>query len=224
MKRFIPLSIMAANIISFGLIAVLQNKEHKTLKKDNNKLEVIEKDKTISSPDEEDIISTDNNYYSENNDTKINSYVVEQEQEVEKLSNEPTSEDNKSKLRQSFITLTDFIFYDGEIKGVKFKDLTESTEEKILNLWYKLDSKIDEKYPDQKEEIKSTTKYSYNTIKSKASELKDKVIDKCKESVGEDKYNSQVEKGNEVKEKTKEKATSIKDKISNWYKNLKEGE
>ena len=41
-----------------------------------------------------------------------------------------------------------------------------------------LDSKIDEKYPDQKEEIKSTTKYSYNTIKSKASELKESLLNK----------------------------------------------
>ena len=148
-------------------------------------------------------------------------YATEEDHNIDRLVNETTSENNKSKLKQSFITLTDFIFYDGEIKGVKFKDLTESTKEKILNLWYKLDSKIDKKYPDQKEEIKNSTSRSYNTIKSKAKELKETLIDKYKNKVGEEKYNSQVEKGEEVKEKTKEKATSIKDKISNWYKSWK---
>ena len=214
MKRFIPLSIITAVLICFGLIAVFQNNEKVILEEEQ---EIVEKEETKTTPKEENTIEVDD-------DTKIMNYATEEDHNIDRLVNETTSENNKSKLKQSFITLTDFIFYDGEIKGVKFKDLTESTKEKILNLWYKLDSKIDEKYPDQKEEIKNSTSRSYNTIKSKAKELKETLIDKYKNKVGEDKYNSQVEKGNEVKEKTKEKATSIKDKISNWYKNLKEGE
>lgn len=215
MKRFIPLSIIAAVLICFGLIAVFQNNDKTNLEEDTNIVEKESSNNENSTPEE--TIEVDD-------DTKIMNYVSEENHNIDKLVQETNSDNNKSKLKESFITLTDFIFYDGEIKGVKFKDLTESTKEKILNLWYKLDSKIDEKYPEQKEEIKNSTSRSYNTIKSKAKELKETLVDKYKNKVGEDKYNNQVEKGEEVKGKTKEKATSIKDKISNWYKNLKEGE
>lgn len=72
-----------------------------------------------------------------------------------------------SSIKEKFVLLIDFIFYEGEIKGKTFKELSDSAKAKVIYYTLLLDSKIDSKWPDYK-----------NTIKSKASDLKEKLIAK----------------------------------------------
>lgn len=74
--------------------------------------------------------------------------------------------DNKSKssLKNSFIKVVDFIFYDKDINGYYFKDLTSSAKLKVISLALKLDSIIDKHFPGYKEELSSSYKKAKDSL------------------------------------------------------------
>lgn len=73
----------------------------------------------------------------------------------------------KDKCKESFIKVIDFIFYNGEINGYHFKDLTNKAKLKVITLALKLDDIINKYYPNYKMELSS----SYQNAKSKLIEL-----------------------------------------------------
>lgn len=83
--------------------------------------------------------------------------------EYETIKSGDNTESFKDKAKQAFITTVDFIFYDGEIKGVKFKDLTAKGKAKVIYYALLIDAGIDSKFPGYKDKIAS----KYNDIKGK---------------------------------------------------------
>lgn len=79
------------------------------------------------------------------------------------FNNEVNTADDKSKgtLKNTFIKVVDFIFYDKDINGYYFKDLTASAKLKVIGLALKLDNIIDSHFPGYKDELSS----SYNKAK-----------------------------------------------------------
>ena len=79
------------------------------------------------------------------------------------FNNEVNTADDKSKgtLKNAFIKVVDFIFYDKDINGYYFKDLTASAKLKVIGLALKLDNIIDNHFPGYKDELSS----SYNKAK-----------------------------------------------------------
>ena len=79
------------------------------------------------------------------------------------FNNEVNTADTKSKgtLKNTFIKVVDFIFYDKDINGYYFKDLTNSAKLKVIGLALKLDNIIDSHFPGYKDELSS----SYNKAK-----------------------------------------------------------
>ena len=79
------------------------------------------------------------------------------------FNNEINTADTKSKgtLKNAFIKVVDFIFYDTDINGYYFKDLTASAKLKVIGLALKLDNIIDSHFPGYKDELSS----SYNKAK-----------------------------------------------------------
>lgn len=73
------------------------------------------------------------------------------------------SKDIKENAKATFVKIVDFIFYDAEINGVKFKDLTTEAKLTIIKYALLLDNKIDSLFPDYKKEIGE----KYNDIKNK---------------------------------------------------------
>ncbi len=69
-------------------------------------------------------------------------------------------------LKNGFITLVDFIFYEGSIKGHTFEDLSENAKLKVLEMTIYFDEKIDKYFPGYKESISTTTGKIYTTIKN----------------------------------------------------------
>lgn len=61
----------------------------------------------------------------------------------------------KERAKNAFINVVDFIFYDKDIKGVYYKDLTDSAKLKVISLGLKLDNTIEKKFPNYKEELSS---------------------------------------------------------------------
>lgn len=178
---------------------------------------------------DEEVIKTDEEFVT---------YINNVEQEVTAIAEkeEVTAEDQKV-LENTFITLTDFIFYDGEINGVTFDELSDSAKEKVLDLYDKIDTKIESVFPNYKENIASTSKDVYANIKKEITELKDKIKDKYIDKHGQENYDNLENAYNESKETLKDSAKNTyetlkdvstefyentKNKAENWYKNYKE--
>ena len=175
-------------------------------------------------------------------DQEMINYISDVESEVTKITEQKkVTETDKITLRNTFITLTDFIFYGGTIKGKTFDQLQDETKIKIIDLYNKIDSKIESVAPNYKENIKSTSKKVYTNVKEQASNLKEKIQNSYKEYAGEDAYNDtakayESDKQNvkdvyevyepaieQAKEKAKDTYETAKDKVSNWYQDYKEG-
>lgn len=248
----IVIIILLVIIIALLIVLVWPKEEQTASKKESNTSENVKKtdqkessseSTSFSSTDTSDTLFTDTSKAS--NENEVVTYVEEVEKEVETLAaSDGDDKSVKEKLEDTFITLTDFIFYDGTIKGVTFQELTDAAKEKVLNLYEKIDSTIENKFPNYKENIKSTAKKSYTTVVTKAKELKDSIISKYKDYVGEDQYNNTVdtfeedknrfqdayspyvEKGKEVGtkaiEKGKEVIHSAIGKLDSWYQDYKE--
>lgn len=167
------------------------------------------------------------------------SYIDSVEYQVEVITSKDenlTVEEQKT-LENTFITLTDFIFYGGEINGKTFDELTTEAKQKVLNIYEKIDSKIEAKIPGYKEKISNTATKTYENIKVKIADLKETIKNKYIEDYGQDRYD-QVEKSYEESKQTIQTATketvdviidvtkdfyeSTKNKAENWYKNYKE--
>lgn len=248
----IVIIILLVIIIVLLIILIWPKEEQTSSKKESNTSENVKKtdqkessseSTSFSSTDTSDTLFTDTSKAS--NENEVVTYVEEVEKEVETLAaSDGDDKSVKEKLEDTFITLTDFIFYDGTIKGVTFQELTDGAKEKVLNLYEKIDSTIESKFPNYKENIKSTARKSYTTVVTKAKELKDSIISKYKDYVGEDQYNNTVdtfeedknrfqdayspyvEKGKEVGteaiEKGKEVIHSAIGKLDSWYQDYKE--
>lgn len=111
-----------------------------------------------------------------NNTSKDNIALTELNNNVTFLENSKNDKKLGEKAKEYFISAVDFIFYDKDIKGVYFKDLTSSAKLKVISLTLKLDNLIEKHYPEYKENISS----SYKNVKTKLVELYlDKTSEYC---------------------------------------------
>ena len=176
---------------------------------------------------------TNNNeiIYSSNDKAVINT-IENLDKEVDNLLEEPKTENVKDKAKGIFITLVDFLFYDGEIKGITFNELTENGKAKVLQLVKAIDEKIEKHFPGYKNTISSKTKNAF----AKASEVIKKgannVKDFTKEALGEKYYQDIINAKDDFVYYTKNALdivgdissslfNNVKDKLSSWYENFK---
>ena len=193
---------------------------------------------TENKSEEVSLIEVNNDASEEATDEDVVNYVSTIENEIENINyTESKKETIKEKLKENFIILTDFIFYNGTIKGKTFNELTTSAKEEILELYEKIDNKIESIYPNYKEEIKDTSTKVYSKAKSMVISLKDYLKKSYIDSVGEDTYQKEMEIIKDTKEKVKEKTEPVidtakektketyektKDKLNTWYQGIKE--
>ena len=124
----------------------------------------------------------------------------------------------KEKGKEYFITGVDFIFYDKEMNGVTFDDLTEEGKKVTLENLETIDGWIMEIAPDYKDKISE----KYQVVKDFVSTTYYDVLESIKESLGEENNSAIQEKKNEIKDSitsTKDKAL---EKVSDWYQNFKD--
>lgn len=127
-------------------------------------------------------INTENNNNNQTNDNYNENLSINQNQNHQKeenyneeqviayfenLEHELTTYDNDQTLSETiktkFVKCIDFIFYDEEIGGKTFKELTNKAKLKILEITMSIDAKIESKFPGYKDSISST----YQNIKTK---------------------------------------------------------
>lgn len=124
----------------------------------------------------------------------------------------------REKIKTGFVTIVDFIFYDGEIKGYKFSELTDTAKLKIIEIATAIDSKIDEYFPNYKDTIKS----GYTNLKVKLAAKYLEYTNKLCETVGEETCNEAKEGFNKLKENFGIAWDAIKNVLGNGTTKLSE--
>lgn len=150
-------------------------------------------------------------------DTEEFDYFDQAKKEIKELIESEQVEQAKEKGKEYFITGVDFIFYDKEINGVTFDDLTEEGKKVTLENLETIDGWIMEIAPDYKDKISE----KYQVVKDFVSTTYYDVLESIKESLGEENYSAIQEKKNEIKDSitsTKDKAL---EKVSEWYQDFK---
>ena len=155
-------------------------------------------------------------------DTEMLGYFNDLEASIDNVS-------TKNKAKEKFIEAADFVFYGGTIKGHTFSELKESTKLKITEILERVDKKIETKYPNYKEDIKTSSKKTYTNIKEKltawyldmsvkaCTDEKQEICDQAKEDFQNMKTSYGYTWG-KLKEIFKYGKTSLKD----WYEVYRE--
>lgn len=153
----------------------------------------------------------------ENKDEIIISYFENEEKEIDKI-----LEDNniRDKVSEKVITLVDFLFYDGEIKGVTLDEISSSAKEKALGILTKIDNKIETKVPNYKEVISDKTSSALNWLKEKTHNGVVKIDDFLNKKI--DNYDKIKDTASDVVEETKNDFIEVKDIISDGFSKVKD--
>lgn len=170
-------------------------------------------------------------YYTENDKTVIATFD-NIEKDVDNLLQGEKTESTKDKLKGTFVTVVDFIFYDAEINGIKFDDLTEGAKQNILETANAIDSKIEKKFPGYKETISDKTKKAYNIASEVIKRGANSIKDFSKEKLGEENYNAIIDAKDELVYYTKNAFDIVgnitsnlweqgKLKIKSWYEKFR---
>ncbi len=224
------------NVVSDNNEEIKDNINNTTIKEEYVNNEVIDKKEEVI-----DKNSTNKNNANTNNTNNSNAITYsDKDTEVINSLNETLSK-VKSNVSDSsfldsakgvFISVVDFLFYDGSISGVTFDELTDSGKRKVLEIASNIDSTIENKFPGYKETISDKASNAFNKaseiIKSGANDLNDF----AREKLGEDNYQSIIDAKDELVYYTKNAINfigdvssslwnSAKDKLDNWYQNFK---
>lgn len=127
----------------------------KEIKEKEDNKEEIKIDRKLNDNENKDAIKNDN--YNE----KDNIVIDELNNTLKNIEESTQDENFKDKASSTFISIVDFLFYDGTIKGISFDELTEKGKEKVLEISSKIDVKLEEKCPGYKEKISNSTSKAY---------------------------------------------------------------
>lgn len=244
-KKIIIISIVSG--ISLLLIGCLigityANKKNERVKiKEEVKEEIKEKEdskeeiKINSKPNDnenKDISNNKDTIKNDNYNEKDNIVIDELNNTLNNIEKSTRDENFKDKASSTFISIVDFLFYDGTIKGISFDELTEKGKEKVLEISSKIDVKLEEKCPGYKETISNSTSKAYQ----KASEIIKKgaknINDFAKSALGDENYQAIIDAKDELVKYSKESLNYVtgagskvfnntKEKLNEWYQNFK---
>ncbi len=161
--------------------------------------------------------------------------VINELNTLEKNTTNVLAENNTGVLDKAkgvFISLVDFCFFDGEIKGITFDELTTKGKEKVLQIVNKIDEKIENKFPGYKEKITTKTTSAFNKASSLIKKGANNINEFAKDKLGDENYQAMIEEKDELVLYTKNAWNLVKnfssniwqktkDKLTKWYENFK---
>lgn len=170
------------------------------------------------------IIKKDDTNNNKKEEEKNNYVEIDTEEEILNNFNEVDNTKNESKIKKGFTDIVDFIFYGKEINGKTFSDLKDDTKVKLLKVAFSIDKKIDDYFPNYKENLKS----KYQNIKIKITEtyinIVNKICDKnpnfCENFKAD--FNNMKEKFGITFDYIKKYGNIGLDKIKEWYEELRD--
>lgn len=233
-KKIIIISIVSG--IALLLIGCLIGITYANNKNEEVKEEIKEKEDNIKEEIKIDIKLNDN----ENKDAiKNDNYNEKDNIVIDELNNtlknieESTQDENfKDKASSTFISIVDFLFYDGTIKGISFDELTEKGKEKVLEISSKIDVKLEEKCPGYKEKISNSTSKAYQKASKIIKKGAKNINDFAKNALGDENYQAIIDAKDELVKYSKESLNYVtgagskvfnntKEKLNEWYQNFK---
>lgn len=232
-KKIIIISIVSG--IALLLIGCLigityANKKNEEVKekikeKEDNK-EEIKIDRKLNDNENKKTIKNDN--YNE----KDNIVIDELNNTLKNIEESTRDENFKDKASSTFISIVDFLFYDGTIKGISFDELTEKGKEKVLEISSKIDVKLEEKCPGYKEKISNSTSKAYQKASKIIKKGAKNINDFAKSALGDENYQAIIDAKDELVKYSKESLNYVtgagskvfnntKEKLNEWYQNFK---
>ncbi len=138
----------------------------------------------------------------------------------------------KTEGKALFVKLVDFVFYDTEINGIKFNDLSADVQTKLVAIVNSVDGKIESKIPGYKETVTDHTGKTYTYLSQKLRQGITYVDTKIGENVNPDTYAEVKQETSGVVDTIKESVgTAIdisketlatgKEKLKKWYEGWK---
>ncbi len=140
-----------------GDVVVISGDENSSMEKIADKNDYIEEEEVTTTTTK---TTETNSSVAKSNDELVLGYVENVRTEVDTYSDGTSFKD---KAKNAFITVVDFIFYDGEINGVSWNEITDSAKAKVIYYTLLIDSKIDDLWPGYKETISD----KFNDIKAR---------------------------------------------------------
>lgn len=200
-------------------------KEEIKEKEDNNK-EEIKIDRKLNDNENKETIKNDN--YNE----KDNIVIDELNNTLKNIEESTQDENFKDKASSTFISIVDFLFYDGTIKGISFDELTEKGKEKVLEISSKIDVKLEEKCPGYKEKISNSTSKAYQKASKIIKKGAKNINDFAKSALGDENYQAIIDAKDELAKYSKDALNFVtgagskvfnntKEKLNEWYQNFK---
>ena len=139
-----------------------------------------------------------------NSEDEFVEYLKDVLNEIKKtISKKNLTETDKELLKNTFIDFADFIFYDKEIKGYKFRELSITSKKSVIKYFQTIDNEIEKVFPKYKKSIKKISNKTYSNLKKKADKLLEKYANEIKTT---------------VENKVKKSSKSIFSKIKNAIK------
>ena len=244
-KKIIIISIVSG--IALLLIGCLigityANKKNERVKiKEEVKKEIKEKEdnkeeiKINSKPNDnenKDISNNKDTIKNDNYNEKDNIVIDELNNTLNNIEKSTRDENFKDKASSTFISIVDFLFYDGTIKGVTFDELTEKGKEKVLEISSKIDVKLEEKCPGYKEKISNSTSKAYQKASKIIKKGTKNINAFAKNALGDDNYQAIIDAKDELVKYSKESLNYVtgagskvfnntKEKLNEWYQNFK---
>lgn len=140
-------------------------------------------------------------------------YFILAKEEIKKLLSEENLELAKEKGKETIKKGVDFIFYDGEIKGITFDELTEESKKVVYENLIIIDGWITEIFPNYKEEIDT----KYQIVSGFISEKYYAAKDKIKSYIKEENYEKLIEIKDDLKDTIQNQYEDSKTKVKEWY-------
>lgn len=202
------------------------------IKEKEDSKEEIKIDSKPNDNENKDISNNKDTIKNDNYNEKDNIVIDELNNTLNNIEKSTRDENFKDKASSTFISIVDFLFYDGTIKGVTFDELTEKGKEKVLEIASKIDVKLEEKCPGYKETISNSTSKAYQ----KASEIikngAKNINDFAKNALGDENYQTIIDAKDELAKYSKDALNFVtgagskvfnetKDKLNEWYQNFK---
>ena len=136
------------------------------------------------------------------------------------------SEELLDKGKVYFVYCVDFLFYDAEIKGIKFNDLTDGAKQQLLSDISEIDALICTKFPNYKETISSGSAGVYNKASEIIKDGSKNIKDFSRDKLGDENYSKLEQYKDLFMEQTNDDIDTLKDlfstgkaKIKDWYEN-----
>lgn len=130
-----------------------------------NKNNISNNNSNVSNNSNNSTVKPNTNTNSNNSSNSVRNADTEVLSYFDDLKKDFSASSIKASVKSGFITVVDFLFYHGKIKGYTFSELSDSAKLKVLSLALYFDSKIEKYFPGYKESISNTTGKVYMNVK-----------------------------------------------------------